>query len=409
MRLLRRFARAKDGGVAPLLAIAAVPLFSVVGAAIDFGRAASARMDMQSALDASAIMLVKDSKNVDQPQLAATAAQYFNANFQNLEIQNLDVLASSSSLSSGYTVQMTATATLKTRFMGIVGIESMNLAVRSAANSSADGLGCVLSLNAHATGSVAGQGSTVVKLEGCSLYDNSDSSSALAVGGSAQISAYSVGVVGNVSGASNIAAAQGIWTGIGAVTDPYTDKSYPPVGDCTHNNYTAKDTVTLSPGVYCGGIGLNAGADVTLSPGIYYLDGGSLSVNGGAILSGDGVTLVFTSKNRNGFATATINGNATVNLKPPTTGSTSGIVIFGDRTMPEGEVFKFNGGATQYLGGAIYIPRGTVNFSGGMGTSTDCTQLIADTVTFTGNSGFALNCKNYAIRPFSPRVLKLTM
>jgi hypothetical protein len=120
------------------------------------------------------------------------------------------------------------------------------------------------------------------------------------------------------------------------------------------------------------------------------------------------VTLVFTSQNRNGFATASINGNATIDLTPPKTGGTAGIVIFGDRRMPTGTVFKFNGGATQYLGGAIYVPQGAVNFSGGASTGTSCTQLIADTVTFTGNSNFALNCSNYGTKPFSPLTLKIT-
>ena len=153
---------------------------------------------------------------------------------------------------------------------------------------------------------------------------------------------------------------------------------------------------------------INAGAVVTLNPGIYYLDGGDLTVNGGGTLQGTGVTLVFTSQNRNGFATASINGNAIVNLTPPTTGSTAGIVVFGDRRIPVGTDFKFNGGANQYLAGAIYVPTGSVSFAGGMGTSTSCTQLIGDTITFTGNSSFALNCNAYGTKPFSPLVVKLT-
>jgi hypothetical protein len=214
--------------------------------------------------------------------------------------------------------------------------------------------------------------------------------------------------VGNLTGAANISTTLGIRTGVGAVADPYATASYPAISGCTVQNFSAKDVVTINPGVYCGGMKLNAGANVTLTPGIYYLDGGDLTANGGATLTGDGVTLVFTSKNRNGYATATINGNATINLKPPKTGGTAGIVIFGDRNMPNGTSFTFNGGAAQYLGGAIYVPNGAVSFSGGASTSTSCTQLIANTVTFTGNSAFALNCANYGTKPFSPLVVKLT-
>src|SRR5262245_43035295 len=62
---IRAFARNRDGGVAPMLALAALPLFGFVGAGIDFSRAASARTAMQSALDAAALMMAKEAKNVD--------------------------------------------------------------------------------------------------------------------------------------------------------------------------------------------------------------------------------------------------------------------------------------------------------------------------------------------------------
>ena len=59
--LLRRFLRNRDAGVAPMLALAALPLFGFAGAAIDFSRAASVRTSMQAALDSTALMLSKDA------------------------------------------------------------------------------------------------------------------------------------------------------------------------------------------------------------------------------------------------------------------------------------------------------------------------------------------------------------
>jgi hypothetical protein len=297
---------------------------------------------------------------------------------------------------------------VQTRFMRMIGFSALNVAVHTSAMSSADGLGCVLSLNPNASGAITAQGSTTVSLNGCSLYDNSDHATALVAGGSSQSSALSVGVVGKVSGESNITTTQGIRTGIGAVTDPYSTATFPSFYGCTEQNYTAKNTVTIDPGVYCGGLTVNAGAELTLNPGIYYLDGGDLRVNGGATLSGTSVTLVFTSKNRNDFATVSINGNATVSLTPPKTGATAGIVVFGDRRIPAGTTFKFNGGSAQYFGGAIYVPTGAIEFSGGSSSGATCTQLIGDTVTFTGNSAVALNCNNYGTKPFSPPILKLS-
>lgn len=405
--LFRRFVTNRDASAAPLLALAALPLFGLVGAGIDFGRAAAARTSMQVALDAAALLMAKDAKNVDAATLTTTAGSYFNANFQNPELGSLQPTVNSSSTSGGYTVDMSVAGSIRTRFMGIMGFSTLNISVHSKAMSSSDGLGCVLALDPHLSGSVTAQGNNNTVLNGCSLYDNSDSATAMSVGGSAQITAQAVGVVGNLTGASSITTTNGIQTGIGAVADPYANASFPAFFGCTQNNFTAKSSQTISPGVYCGGIGINAGATLTLQPGIYYLDGGSLQVNGGGTLTGSQVTLVFTSKNRNGYATASINGNATVNLTPPTSGPTTGIVIFGDRNIPSGTTFKFNGGATQYLGGAIYVPTGAVSFAGGAGTSTSCTQLIAMSVVFTGNSQFAINCNNYGTKPFSPLVVKL--
>jgi hypothetical protein len=405
--LLRRFARNRDGSLAPMLALSALPLFGFVGAGIDFSRAAAAKTSMQAALDAAALLMAKNAQNVDAGQLATTAGTYFNANFQNTETGSLQPTVSTTSSSGGYTVDMSVTGSIPTRFVGLIGFSVLNIAVHTKAMSNSDGLGCVLALDPSLSGSVTVQGSNTTVLNGCSLYDNSNNATAMSVGGSAQVTALSVGVVGNLTGASSITTTDGIQTGIGAVTDPYANVSYPAFYSCTQQNLTVKNNQTISPGVYCGGISVNSGATLTLQSGIYYLDGGTLQANGGATITGSQVTLVFTSKNRNGYATATINGNATINLTSPSTGPTAGIVIFGDRNMPTGTSFKFNGGSTQYLGGAIYVPSGDVSFAGGAGTSTSCTQLIARSVTFTGNSQFALNCNSYGTKPFSPLIVKL--
>jgi hypothetical protein len=68
--------------------------------------------------------------------------------------------------------------------------------------------------------------------------------------------------------------------------------------------------------------------------------------------------------------------------------------MFGDRNMNLGNTFKFNGGSTQNITGAIYMPRGYVEYAGGStsNTTNKCTQLIADTITFKGNANFNNTC-----------------
>ena len=119
-------------------------------------------------------------------------------------------------------------------------------------------------------------------------------------------------------------------------------------------------------------------------------------------MTGTGVTLIFTSSTMTSWPTVTINGGATINLTATTTGPAAGMVMFGDRNIPLGTSFKFNGGSSQFLGGVVYFPTGDVTFSGGAVTGAGCTQLIADTIKWAGNSSFAINCKgkgHKAIRP----------
>jgi Flp pilus assembly protein TadG len=403
-----RFFADQSGGVAPLFALGLIPMIGLAGAAIDYSRASAARTAMQATLDSTALMVAKDAQIIPPTQANSVATNYFNAAFNRPEVQSLQVTASIGNGSTGTTVTATATASVSTTFMNVLGRSSMDVAARATVVNNNDGLGCVLALNPSASGAATAQGSTTVKLNGCNLYDNSNNDTALTVGGSATVQADFVGVVGGVGSTSGITATNGIRTRISPVADPYADVAMPSYSGCNQNNYTAKNTETINPGVYCGGIKTNANAVLTLNPGLYILDGGGLTVNGGATVNGNGVTLVFTSSSGNNWANVTINGNANVNLTPMTYGPTRGIVVFADRNTPQGTSFKFNGGATQYFAGAVYVPSAAVEFAGGANATTTCTQVIGDTVTFTGNSNLAIDCSQYNTRPFSSKTMRLS-
>jgi hypothetical protein len=60
------------------------------------------------------------------------------------------------------------------------------------------------------------------------------------------------------------------------------------------------------------------------------------------------------------------------------------------------------------FGGAIYLPRAAVSFSGGAASTNGCLQLIAETVTFVGNANFAINCKGYGTKAIASSTAQLT-
>lgn len=357
---------------------------------------------MQGALDSTALTLA-----VHDGQTLGQATKIFGASFTHPEVQGLSIAGQVDNQASKLSVSLAATGTIKTEFMSIMGYESLTLKVKSKASKIRDDSGCVLALDTTASGAITDSGSTNTVLNNCSVFSNSNSAASVTVGGSATLSARSIGTVGDVSLSGNISTTDGIRKGLFPISDPYYDATYPSFSGCTQTHMNVNKSITIDPGVYCNGLTVNAGATLTLNPGIYYIDQGSFSVNGGATVTGTGVTLIFTSSTGSNWATATINGNATVNLTAPIGGPTAGIVVFGDRQIPTGTAFKFNGGSSQYLGGAIYVPTGAISYAGGSTSSTNCTKIIGNTVEFTGSSDLAINCSGLPTKSFGATVVRL--
>jgi Flp pilus assembly protein TadG len=404
-QLLRAFQEDRKGSLATFFALAAIPLLGFVGASVDYSRALASKTAMQGAADATALAL---AKQIAAGSSSLQAQSTFSAIFTRPEVQLGSVSSNVLSSGNGSVVTVSAAGSIPTSFMRIMGYDAIPLHATATAAVSTGTAGCVLALDSSAANAISLGGSTAVSLSNCSVYSDSNSSSALNVAGSATLSAESIGAVGGVSiSSSNVTTTDGIETHLQGLTDPYADVQMPSYSGCTQTNLNVKTALTIDPGVYCNGISVNAGATLTLNPGVYFIDRGTFSVNGGGTVKGSGVTLIFTSSTGSNWSNVTINGNAIVNLTAPIGGATAGLVIFGDRNIPLGTSFKLNGGSSQVFGGAIYVPTGAVSYSGGSSTSTSCTQIIGDTVSFTGNSNVAINCSSYPTKPFGPTSLRL--
>jgi Flp pilus assembly protein TadG len=130
--LLRRFARNRDGGVAPMLALAALPLFGLVGAAVDFSRAASTRTAMQAALDATALIISKDAPTLSTATLGQRAQDTFKSLFTRPEANNVQVSTQLQQPQEGnYLITMTGSASINTLFSRMLGQSSIDLSASS--------------------------------------------------------------------------------------------------------------------------------------------------------------------------------------------------------------------------------------------------------------------------------------
>jgi hypothetical protein len=66
-----------------------------------------------------------------------------------------------------------------------------------------------------------------------------------------------------------------------------------------------------------------------------------------------------------------------------------------------------NGGSMQSWGGAIYMPGVDLTYVGGASGTTDCTQIVTKTVTFSGTSNLSLNCAGTAVQPITNQTAEL--
>ena len=119
-----RFAKAEQGNIAVLFAIAAVPILSFVGAAIDYTRANSARSSMQAALDSTALMLAKDLSDgtITASQINTKAQAYFTALYTNTDARAVAVNATyTASTPQGSTIVVNGSGNVPTDFMKVAG------------------------------------------------------------------------------------------------------------------------------------------------------------------------------------------------------------------------------------------------------------------------------------------------
>src|SRR5215217_9710210 len=87
----RKFTAAQAGNVVLTFALTGVPVFGLVGAAVDYSRANSAKAAMQSAVDATALMLSKEASSLTGGQREQKAINYFNALFNRTEVSNITI------------------------------------------------------------------------------------------------------------------------------------------------------------------------------------------------------------------------------------------------------------------------------------------------------------------------------
>jgi len=390
-----------------IVSLALAALMGISALAVDVGDLWTTRRLMQNAADAAAMAGADEVAIGGSTNQVIAAAQAASA--QNGFTDGSGTLASSSKVSvavyeppqsgpyanNGNAVQVIVSQTQPTYFIRVLGWQNVPVST-VAVGVTVSGGSCVYALDPAASGTVTVTGTGNFNST-CGLYDNSYNSSALIVSGGGILKAPLVGVVGGTT--INGGGSSPPRTGIAAFGDPLAWVPQPTVPECTSTSVQNISTSqTLYPGNYCGGLKLNAGANVTFMPGTYIINGGGLTILAGATATGSAVTFFLTGQNTsNGSPSAyggvQIAGSSSVNFSAPcdsSSGGIAGMLFFQDRAMTAGTGSVINGGSTSYFSGALYFPTTSLSYSGSSG-SNQYTLIVADTLSVTGTANINNN------------------
>ena len=127
--LLRKYCASNRGNVAVIFAIAAVPLISLVGAAVDYTRASKARTAMQGALNSTSLMLSKDLQDgrIQPSDINSKAQTYFTALFNDTDAKEVAINAVyTANTSIGSTIVINGSGNVITDFLKVAGFPKLD-------------------------------------------------------------------------------------------------------------------------------------------------------------------------------------------------------------------------------------------------------------------------------------------
>jgi len=396
--------RRDDGNVAIIVALAA-PMFVGAGAlAVETSYDYSVQTRLQAAADAAAYAGSLDNaaglpaSQITADAMAAARTNGWSGTSAQIQVNNPP---RSGADTTAQAVEVIVQQGVPRFFTAVFSDTPVLASARSVAVYRGAGNACILALNKTAAQAVQVQGSTTVNLVGCDVMSNSIANNSINIWGNAKLTANCVSAAGNVAinkdnatlacGAPIIQAPR--------AKDPFASLPAPSPGN--NRSVPNGQNVTLNPGNYNSGMNLKN--NITMNPGTYYVSGGDFKVNAGAVVTGSGVTIYL----QNG-SSVSINGNSHISISAPQSGTYSGILFFGDRNATSGSA-TINGDDTSSLTGDMYFPSQPVSFLGNFSGKNGCMQIIADTVTWTGNSTVGVDCAAQGMTPIPSRqAVKIT-
>jgi len=410
-RVLREYPRDGKGSALVLAAVGLLFGCASTGLAIDYGKIALDRRDVQNGVDAAALAagykLLQGGTNGEADAEGTTwlgknglsAAAYAS---------NVNVPPSAGAKAgNGQCVEATSTHTMNDFFTP--GLSPKNVTARAVACiETKPGRYSIMVMNPTSCSAFTINGNATVTINGSGTYTKSScSANAFSGNGNITIDTDMNDIVGGHSLNGNVTIAPPFTKGP-AIPDPLAGVPEPvgvtsPVRTCPSLN--GNGSYTFQPGYYncalnpngnwnitfaagnynfTGGANFNGNLTITLNSGIYTFGGSGFRVNGNANVTGNGAMFHIPSG-----GCFNMNGNGTFNIDAPTSGTYAGILVFQGRSNTCD--INVNGNASQGAWGTIYGIAAKANYNGNATTSY---QFIVDKLAMNGNSNITINWDN---------------
>lgn len=404
---LKQFRSCNKGNVAIAFAISAVGLAGVSGGAIDYVSMSGASSSLQAITDAAVLASAKElqlsgSDNSKSSRVKEVANSYVLQAMKNQSLKLSGLSADVSSVKG--TVALKVAANIKLKFLPLLGFNQIKTITADAVAKLYTGMPlCVLALDETRGQIIAAHNGSQITATNCTVHANSNSVKAVEAWGSALISVGLTCSAGGVAGGSQNFIPAPV-TDCPKMPDPLASRIPPAVVGCDFKNMlVSKGEMTLSPGVYCGGIQVKGSAVVKFLPGDYIIKDGIFESDSQAKIIGEDVAFFLTGKN----SIISFKGKSDIFLKGRESGVMAGLLFFSDpafkRKSPQEIVTDY----ARVLEGTIYFPNDDFNISsksanpgvgGGIAAESAYTVIISKSLTLKSGPKLVLNT-DYSISP----------
>lgn len=391
----------RKGAMLAFVGVALVGLLGAVAIVVDSGSGYRQRRIAQTSADAGALAGAHEiSRLMFDSVLIVSEAESMRNGFTDPEVvAHYPPVTGPFAGNTDY-VEVLITRNTPTFLAHLFNRSSWDIKARAVAGISTTSLGCVYSL--APTGVSLVLDGRIEANCGVAVNSNLDAKSG------ARIVATGIAVTGAVTG-GNAQFTPNPSTGAAAPLNPlhaldaeittYLATRVPPTGACDHAAMVVVNAdMTLSPGVYCGGIRVTTGSHIaTLLPGVYIIAGGGLTVQTSGRIEGTGVTIINTNGPVNNPATYQpyfFGNGAKCNLSAPTTGDFAHMLIIQDPNAGVTGTSYVNTFACADdfpLTGTIYLPTQTAYFQGSNSSSPINGSLIAYKVDVASGTTLTMN------------------